>query len=118
MGFIPLAEGEIKINDLLLCPETINTIRQQLSFLPQELNLDLASARDLLLYPFEFKNNRHLLPNQKAVSEMLDRLLLSDQLLQKTIRDIRRTETKTCAGINYFIRQTCYDFGRAYLCAR
>jgi len=88
MGFIPLAEGEIKINDLLLCPETINTIRQQLSFLPQELNLDLASARDLLLYPFEFKNNRHLLPNQKTISEILDRLLLTNHILEKKLSEI------------------------------
>lgn len=88
MGFVPLSEGKLLINNVFLSPETINTIRQQISFLPQELNLDLISASDLLLYPFEFKNNRHLYPDQKKITELLDRLLLNDQILTKKLSEI------------------------------
>ena len=88
MGFVPLAYGEIRINNQLLSPATINKIRQEISYLPQELSLDLDTVGDLIYYPFEFKNNRHLKPDKHKINEVLKLLLLDESILSKKLSEV------------------------------
>ena len=88
MGFVPLACGEIRINNQLLSPATINKIRQEISYLPQELSLDLDTVGDLIYYPFEFKNNRHLKPDKHKINEVLKLLLLDESILSKKLSEV------------------------------
>ena len=58
MGFVPLKEGTITVSGLQLNKNTIDTIRKQIAWIPQELALPTEWVKDMVRLPFELKANR------------------------------------------------------------
>jgi ABC-type transport system involved in cytochrome bd biosynthesis fused ATPase/permease subunit len=88
MGFVPAASGEIEINGVRLEAATVDGIRRQVAWLPQELGLGLETGEALFYYPYTFRANRPLRPEPSAVSATLGRLGLSGEILQRGAADI------------------------------
>lgn len=62
LGFLPLDTGSIFISGKQLSPHTVDFIRKQTAYVPQELFLPTESVEEMLLLPFNLKANkgRHL----------------------------------------------------------
>ena len=54
--------------------------------MPQEIDLPCVTAKELLHFPFNFKNNT--LPENNVIIEMLNKLNLSESILDKEVSDI------------------------------
>ena len=58
MGFVPLRKGTITVGDFELTRNTIDTIRRQIAWIPQELALPMEWVKEMVQLPFELKANR------------------------------------------------------------
>lgn len=88
MGFVRPANGAVKINGVAMSEQTIGAIRQQISWLPQELSLKVDSVRELFYYPFTFKVNRAKYPSDAEVARIFGELGLDIGLLDKSLLEI------------------------------
>ena len=58
LGFTPLKEGRITVNDIVSDKNSIDLIRKQIAWIPQELALPLEWVKDMVQLPFSLKANR------------------------------------------------------------
>ena len=88
MGFVPSFKGEIKINKTPLRPETLDKLRMQIAWLPQEPQTEAQTVKDWIYFPFTFKKNIHLTPETKEIINLLERFYLSSEILKTPVQDI------------------------------
>lgn len=87
-GFVTPTKGKLYIQDLEINEHNIAQIRKTISYLPQELNIDLPSCKQLLYYPFTFKVNKSIKPTDNEVKQILEKLLLPADILEKQLSEI------------------------------
>ena len=88
MGFILPDNGNITLLGMDVNEENINEIRENLSWVPQELNIDVRYVRDLLLLPFSYNINRNNNPSRKTINNALDIFGLKEDILSKDVSEI------------------------------
>ena len=88
MGFTPPDIGNITLLGMDMNKENINEIRKNLSWVPQELNIDINYVRDLLLLPFGYSKNKKDKPSEKTIINALDMFGLKEDILAKDVSDI------------------------------
>lgn len=88
LGFIPIHQGEIWVNDLQVHSKNIHEIRKLVSWLPQDLFFDIESCRELVNLPFSFEVNKQFQPTENQFQEMIERLLLPKDILDKKTNEI------------------------------
>jgi len=88
MGFILPDNGKITLLGMDVNAENINEIRENLSWVPQELNIDVRYVRDLLLLPFDYNKNKINIPSEKTIINALDIFGLKEDILSKDVSDI------------------------------
>ncbi len=88
MGFILPDNGKITLLGMDVNEENINKIRENLSWVPQELNIDVRYVRDLLLLPFSYNKNKNNNPSEKTIINALDIFGLKEDILSKDVSDI------------------------------
>ena len=88
MGFILPDSGNITLLGMDVNEENINEIRENLSWVPQELNIDVRYVRDLLLLPFGYNKNKKDNPSEKTIINALDIFGLKEDILSKDVSDI------------------------------
>jgi len=88
MGFILPDTGSINLLGMDVNEENINEIRENLSWVPQELNIDVNCVRDLLLLPFGYNKNKKNKPLEKTIINALDMFGLKEDILAKDVSDI------------------------------
>jgi ABC-type multidrug transport system ATPase subunit len=88
MGFILPDNGKINLLGMDVNEENINEIRENLSWVPQELNIDVRYVRDLLLLPFSYNKNKNNNPSKKTIINALDIFGLKEDILSKDVSDI------------------------------
>ena len=88
MGFVLPDSGNITLLGMDVNEENINEIRKNLSWVPQELNIDVNYVRDLLLLPFSFNKNKKETPTEKIIINTLNKFGLNEDILDKDVADI------------------------------
>ncbi|MCZ6703675.1 MAG: ATP-binding cassette domain-containing protein [Ignavibacteria bacterium] len=88
MGFILTDNGNITLLGMDMNEKNINEIRENLSWVPQEPNIDVHYVRDLLLLPFSFNKNKKDNPSEKAIINALDIFGLKEDILSKDVSEI------------------------------
>jgi len=88
MGFILPDNGNITLLGMDVNEENINEIRKNLSWVPQELNIDVNYVRDLLLLPFSYNKNKKDNPSGKTIISALHKFGLNEAILGKDVSDI------------------------------
>lgn len=83
MGFVLPNNGDVWVNETLVNSENINTIRKNISWLPQELAFETKNCKELLLSLFRFSLNSAHLPSDIELNGMLERLLIDPSILAK-----------------------------------
>lgn len=88
MGFVPLKEGTIKVGDTLLDKSTIDIIRRQIAWIPQELALPFEWVKEMVALPFDLKVNRSVPFSEERLYEYFDDLGLEHDLYTKRVNEV------------------------------
>ncbi|MCH8032400.1 MAG: ABC transporter ATP-binding protein [Bacteroidetes bacterium] len=88
MGFILPDNGKITLMGMDVNEQNINEIRENISWVPQELNIDVRYLRDLLLLPFGYNKNKKDKPSVKTIINALDMFGLKEDILSKDVSEI------------------------------
>lgn len=88
MGFVPLKEGTIEMNGILLDKTTIDEVRRQIAWIPQELALPCDWVKEMVTLPFELKVNRTVPFSEETLYTCFDDLGLEHEIYQKRVNEI------------------------------
>lgn len=88
-GFITTYDGTVAIKGKTITKNNIDLIRKEhIAWLPQEITGGFDTAGELFFYPFTFKNNEHLRPDDKKIDEIFSAFGLKNDILQKKLTEI------------------------------
>lgn len=88
MGFVPLYEGTIKVGGTLLDKSTIDLVRRQIAWIPQELALPFEWVKEMVSLPFELKVNRSVPFSEERLFMCFDELGLEHELYFKRENEV------------------------------
>ena len=88
MGFVPLYEGTIKVGGTLLDKATIDLVRRQIAWIPQELALPFEWVKEMVSLPFELKVNRSVPFSEERLFMCFDELGLEHELYFKRVNEV------------------------------
>ena len=88
MGFVPLYEGTIKVGGTLLDKSTIDLVRRQIAWIPQELALPFEWVKEMVSLPFELKVNRSVPFSEVRLFMCFDELGLEHELYFKRVNEV------------------------------
>ena len=88
MGFVPLYEGTIKVGGTLLDKSTIDLVRRQIAWIPQELALPFEWVKEMVSLPFELKVNRSVPFSEERLFMCSDELGLEHELYFKRVNEV------------------------------
>ncbi len=88
LGFVPLKEGRIILNGILLNKENVDKVRKQIAWIPQELALPLEWVRDMVQLPFGLKANRSTAFSESRLFACFEDLGLERELYDKRVNEI------------------------------
>lgn len=88
MGFVPLYEGTIKVGGTLLDKSTIDLVRRQIAWIPQELTLPFEWVKEMVSLPFELKVNRSVPFSEERLFMCFDELGLEHELYFKRVNEV------------------------------
>ena len=88
MGFVPLYEGTIKVGGTLLDKSTIDLVRRQIAWIPQELALPFEWVKEMVSLPFELKVNRSGPFSEERLFMCFDELGLEHELYFKRVNEV------------------------------
>ena len=88
LGFTPLKEGRITVNNIILDKNSIDLIRKQIAWIPQELALPLEWVRDMIQLPFGLKANRTTPFSEAQLFNCFEELGLERELYYKRVNEI------------------------------
>ena len=88
MGFVPLKEGIIRIGGMVLDKSTIDTVRRQIAWIPQELALPFEWVKEMVVLPFGLKVNRSVPFSEERLFACFDELGLEQELYNKRVNEV------------------------------
>lgn len=88
MGFVPLKEGSIKVGETLLSKSTIDAVRRQIAWIPQELALPFEWVREMVALPFDLKVNCSVPFSEERLFRCFDELGLEHELYAKRVNEV------------------------------
>ena len=88
LGFIPLKEGRIVLNGILLDKGNVDIVRKQTAWIPQELALPLEWVKDMVQLPFGLKANRSTPFSETRLFACFEDLGLEQELYYKRVNEI------------------------------
>ena len=71
LGFTPLKEGRITVNDIVSDKNSIDLIRKQIAWIPQELALPLEWVKDMVQTAFQPESQSSHTILRKAIIQLL-----------------------------------------------
>ena len=88
MGFVPLYEGTIKVGGTLLDKSTIDLVRRQIAWIPQELALPFEWVKEMVSLPFELTVNSSVPFSEERLFMCFDELGLEHELYFKRVNEV------------------------------
>lgn len=88
MGFVPLSKGSIHIDGVKLDRHSIDAIRKQIAWIPQELALPSEWVHEMIQLPFDLKANRDITFSKSKMYDYFDVLGLDNDLYDKRVSEI------------------------------
>ena len=88
MGFVPLKEGIIRIGGMVLDKSTIDTVRRQIAWIPQELALPFEWVKEMVALPFGLKVNRSVPFSEERLFACFDELGLEHEFYTKRVNEV------------------------------
>lgn len=88
MGFVPLKEGTIRVGEIFLDISTIDSVRRQIAWIPQELALPFEWVKEMVALPFKLKVNRSVPFSEERLFACFDELGLDHELYTKRVNEV------------------------------
>lgn len=88
MGFVRPRTGQVRIEGQALRPESVWRLRRRMTWVAQEPDLGEGTAREAIERPFHYRANADLRGNLSELPDMLERLGLSSDMLDKDVADL------------------------------
>lgn len=88
LGFTPLKEGSITVNGTVLEKGSVDMIRKQIAWIPQELALPLEWVKDMVQLPFNLKANRNSPFSESRLFTCFEELGLEPELYHKRVNEV------------------------------
>lgn len=88
MGFVPLEEGSIDVGGIRLGVSTVDAVRRQIAWIPQELALPFEWVKEMVSLPFELKVNRTVPFSEERLFACFDELGLEHDLYYKRVNEV------------------------------
>ena len=88
LGFVPLKEGSITLNGIRLEKGSIDAIRRQIAWIPQELALPLEWVKEMIQLPFGLKANRGTPFSEARLFACFEELGLEQELYYKRVNEV------------------------------
>lgn len=88
LGFIPLKEGRIVLNGMLLERGSVDAIRRQIAWIPQELALPMEWVKEMIQLPFGLKANRNTPFSEARLFACFEELGLEQELYHKRVNEV------------------------------
>ncbi|WP_291529327.1 ABC transporter ATP-binding protein [Bacteroides sp. UBA939] len=88
LGFVPLRMGDIIVNGVRLEKPTIDLIRRQVAWIPQELVLPSEWVREMVQLPFNLKANRATPFSMEKLLDCFEELGLEKDLYDKRVNEV------------------------------
>lgn len=88
MGFVPLRDGTIRVGETVLDKSTIDAVRRQIAWIPQELALPFEWVREMVALPFDLKVNRSVPFSEERLFACFDELGLEHELYAKRVNAV------------------------------
>lgn len=88
MGFVTPDSGKINLLGRELSETTVHDIRSKISWIPQELYVDINGVKDLLMLPFGFHHNKRTKPDDENIKAALNRFGLNEEILNSETGEI------------------------------
>ncbi len=88
LGFLPLEEGSVSIGGEVMDVHSVDRLRRQVSYLPQELYIPEEWVRDMLRVPFSLKANRDVPRSEESLMEVWGVLGLERELLHRRVAQL------------------------------
>ena len=83
MGFEVCSSGSIEVDGIVLSANTIDSLRQRIAYLPQELSLPSPTIWEMVKIPFSFKANKGVEVTEELFQNEWPRLGLDIRLLNR-----------------------------------
>ncbi|MCP4181614.1 MAG: ATP-binding cassette domain-containing protein [bacterium] len=81
MGCFPVTHGNIYFDDKVLDNSNFKEIRQNIAYIGQDSIMGAENVLDSILLPFSYKSNSNLKPKRDLISKLLEKLGLSNKIL-------------------------------------
>ena len=88
MWFVPLKEGSVRVGETLLDRSTIDSVRRQIAWIPQELALPFEWVKEMVALPFGLKVNRSVPFSEERLFACFDELGLEHELYTKRVNEV------------------------------
>ena len=88
MGFVPLKEGSVRVGETLLDRSTIDSVRRQIAWIPQELALHFDWVKEMVALPFGLKVNPSVPFSEEWLFACFDELGLEHELYTKRVNEV------------------------------
>ena len=105
MGFVPLKEGFIQVGETLLDISTIDSVRRQIAWIPQELALPFEWVKEMVALPFGLKVNRSVPFSEERLFTCFDELGLEHELYTKRVNEVSGGQRQRVAIARAIINQ-------------
>ncbi|MGL5227953.1 MAG: ABC transporter ATP-binding protein [Bacteroidales bacterium] len=99
LGFLQPEKGMIEVNGIQQSNENIQLIRNQILWLPQDINLPFQNVRELLQFHFQFKVNRKKLYDESKALGLFDAFGLDRSLINHEIAQLSGGQKQRIAFI-------------------
>ena len=103
LGFNIPYKGTIRIENELLTGKSVWKLRTCMAYVAQEPELGTGLVRDILSRPFSYRANLHLKGSLNNVPELMERLFLPNEILNKDIAALSGGEKQRIAVICAFL---------------
>lgn len=100
LGFVIPSSGEIRVDYQIVKPENLQSIRNKILWLPQDINLPFHTVREMLNFPYTLKVNRKLNFDQDKALQLFDQLGLDRALIDHEISQISGGQKQRIAFIS------------------
>lgn len=88
LGFVPLKAGRITVNGIRLEKGSIDQIRRQVAWIPQELSLPSEWVKEMVQLPFSLKANRATPFSTDKLFACFEDLGLEKELYDKRVNEV------------------------------
>lgn len=88
LGFLPLRQGTIVVNGIRLGKGTIDQVRKQTAWIPQELALPFEWVKEMVQLPFGLRANKNTPFREEQLLACFEELGLQRELYHKRVNEI------------------------------